>query len=414
MAPQYGLGVNFVIAGVAPRWAVGRYPSKISRNPGIRRRLSSARSRMLWGSVQRALPAARQLRSGATRQLLEHLERAQRRRQLARSPGGQRDRGWPQHVPLPGRCGLEVAEGHPPQRRTDTILVGQMASTGHASPGYKLGMEPLRFLRALFCVDSNYRELRGEAASPRKCPTTAAASRNFRNQHPVLFQATGWGHHPYHLTQPPDRPSPRVDADWVTFADLPKLERALDRVQRDYGSHRRFPLYLTEYGFNTNPPQPANAVSPSTQAAYLNQAEYMAWRDARVQTVSQYLLQDAPKNLDTFSAPSAPDWSTTTAPRSPRTVPTACRSGCVRQRAPRAIARSVGMRPSRQALPFRRPARCADSAEQRYGPDCCSHGLEGLLRRPDRLPESGDVRLSWTPPDNSGTIYSRSVGIKVG
>ncbi len=299
--------------------------------------------------------------------------------------------------------------------RTDTILVGQMASTGHASPGYKLGMEPLRFLRALFCVDSNYRELRGEAASLRKCPTTAAASRKFRNQHPVLFQATGWGHHPYHLTQPPDRPSPRVDADWVTFADLPKLERALDRVQRDYGSHRRFPLYLTEYGFNTNPPQPANAVSPSTQAAYLNQAEYMAWRDARVQTVSQYLLQDAPKKpgylfsafstglvyhdgakKPSYGAYRMPLWLRSTRARRGQSLEV---WGCVR---PGKLYPSDA-RPDVQIQLNNDTVRTVAVTDSK-----------GYFDVRIAFPESGDVRLSWTPPDNSGTIYSRSVGIKVG
>ena len=90
----------------------------------------------------------------------------------------------------------------------------------------------------------------------------------------------------------PNVASPPADADWVTLADLPRLEGSLDRIQRVYGSHKRFPIYLTEYGFDTNPPQLFNSVSPATQATYLNQAEYMAWRDPRVQTLSQYLLKD--------------------------------------------------------------------------------------------------------------------------
>ena len=59
----------------------------------------------------------------------------------------------------------------------DTILIGELASTGHANPGSTLGMEPLRFLRALYCVDSRFRELRGAAAAARGCPTNAAGSR---------------------------------------------------------------------------------------------------------------------------------------------------------------------------------------------------------------------------------------------
>ncbi len=79
----------------------------------------------------------------------------------------------------------------------------------------------------------------------------------------------------------------------MTFADLPRLEDALDRVQHIYGTVRRLPLYLTEYGIETNPPRPDVGTSLSLQATYLNQAEYTAWRDPRVRTLAQYLLRDA-------------------------------------------------------------------------------------------------------------------------
>ncbi len=174
--------------------------------------------------------------------------------------------------------------------RHDTILIGELASTGHPDPGIGLGMEPLRFLRALYCVNSKYHPLTGRAASRRGC----SSPRSFRGQNPGLFNLTGWAHHPYHLTDAPDVRSPARYPDWVTLADLPRLERALDLVQRAYGSHRRLSIYLTEYGFDTKPPQPKNAVSLSNQAAYLNQSEYIAWRDSRVQVISQYLLKDDP------------------------------------------------------------------------------------------------------------------------
>ncbi len=153
-------------------------------------------------------------------------------------------------------------------------------------------MEPLRFVRALYCVDSRFRELRGAAAAARGCPTNGSGSAHFRAGNPALFRATGWSLHPYHLDAAPNVASPSADGDWVTLADLPRLEGSLDRIQRVYGSHKRFPIYLTEYGFDTNPPQLVNSVSPAKQATYLNEAEYMAWRDPRVQTLSQYLLKD--------------------------------------------------------------------------------------------------------------------------
>ena len=52
-------------------------------------------------------------------------------------------------------------------------------------------MKPLVFMRALYCVDSRYRQLRGYAAAVRGCPTTAAGSRRFRAQNPGLFSQSG-------------------------------------------------------------------------------------------------------------------------------------------------------------------------------------------------------------------------------
>jgi hypothetical protein len=51
------------------------------------------------------------------------------------------------------------------------------------------------------------------------------------------------------------------------------------------------PLYLTEFGYQTHPPDPLG-VSPAQQARYLNQAEYLAYRSRAVRTLGQFLLYD--------------------------------------------------------------------------------------------------------------------------
>ena len=83
------------------------------------------------------------------------------------------------------------------------------------------------------------------------------------------------------------------DAEFAPLADLGRLEQALDRSVAAYGVTRRLPIYLTEYGYETNPPNPFRGVAPATQAAYLDEAEYLAWRDPRVRTLSQFLLRDS-------------------------------------------------------------------------------------------------------------------------
>ncbi len=122
------------------------------------------------------------------------------------------------------------ATGH--RTRTDTILFGELTARGNNTWGTFAEMKPLIFLRALYCVDSSYRELRGSAAAARGCPTTSGGSRSFRRQNPALFGASGLSVHPYEMTTPPNKPtyllsngSIGVGRSDPNFADLPEVPR---------------------------------------------------------------------------------------------------------------------------------------------------------------------------------------------
>jgi hypothetical protein len=185
----------------------------------------------------------------------------------------------------------------------DTILIGNLDARGSNGPprrGQPQGLpgnfgqtKPLQFIRALYCVDSNYRELRGRAASAVGCPTTAAGSRQFRNAHPALFRASGFADHPYPINLPPTEASSN-DPDFTEFSELPRLASTLDRVVRIYGSRTRYSIYNNEYGYITNPPNHSSShfVSPATAATYINWAEYLSWRNPRIASTMQYLLWD--------------------------------------------------------------------------------------------------------------------------
>ncbi len=183
----------------------------------------------------------------------------------------------------------------------DTIVIGQLSARGMAGPvtrshpeglpGDFAQTKPLRFIRTLYCLSGSYRQLRGSAAAAVGCPTTAAGSRAFRAHHPGLFSATGFGIHPYPQGLPPTRDASN-DPDYVPFSAIPTLQRTLDRAQSAYGSHRRLPIYNTEYGYVTHPPGAREFVSPSRAALYLNQAEYLSWRNPRIANWMQYLLFD--------------------------------------------------------------------------------------------------------------------------
>ncbi|MDP2712851.1 MAG: cellulase family glycosylhydrolase [Solirubrobacteraceae bacterium] len=173
---------------------------------------------------------------------------------------------------------------------TDTILVGETAPQGQQSRrGLSQSIDALRFIRRMYCLDDNLNVLRGSSAALRACPGDIAT---FVAQNPALFQASGYAHHPYALLSPPSARS--KPADWVSMADLRKLSSELSRIYRRYGQRmqtsRGVPLYLTEYGYQTKP-DPIS-VSFSRQAAWINQAEYMAYKNASVRAVNQFLLVD--------------------------------------------------------------------------------------------------------------------------
>jgi hypothetical protein len=181
----------------------------------------------------------------------------------------------------------------------DTVLIGEVApagaTVGNNVPGNFAAMAPLRFLRALYCVDAAYQPLRGAAATASKCPSTATGSANFAQAHPALFDATGFADHPYPQGLPPDEPTPD-EPDFAELADIPRLEQVLDTLQRVYGSRKQFPIFSTEFGYQTTPPDSeAGTVSPGLAAEYLNWSEYLSWRDPRIRSYDQYLLIDPPR-----------------------------------------------------------------------------------------------------------------------
>ncbi|HUE28658.1 MAG TPA: hypothetical protein VMP89_17925 [Solirubrobacteraceae bacterium] len=187
------------------------------------------------------------------------------------------------------------ASGH----TADTIMVGETANRGIWSP------EP--FVRALYCVGSNLRPLHGTAASLVGCPTSGSRSQ-FVSQNPGLFQ-TSYAHHPYGFEAAPNRPDPVKG--FVTLYNIPSFERMLNGIHSSYGqrSPGGVPLYLTEWGFKTNPPNPTVRTTPAQQAAYINEGEYMTWQEPYVHGLTQFLLVDSPPKPGTRKG-SALYWST--------------------------------------------------------------------------------------------------------
>ena len=203
------------------------------------------------------------------------------------------------------------ATGHTLSR--DTILVGETAPEGCLNRGagcrYPADDEPvppMQFIEALYCVNDSFEPLSGAPASALRCGKSRSA---FVSHNPLLFQATGFAHHPYSFLLAPEIPFGPSNVGFVSMANLSTLEDGLDRIFSLYGVSRRIPLYLTEYGYETNPPKPIDSVSLSRQAAYLDEAEYIAWSNPRVRALSQFLLVDSAPDKS-FPRGSSGYWST--------------------------------------------------------------------------------------------------------
>jgi hypothetical protein len=96
-----------------------------------------------------------------------------------------------------------------------------------------------------------------------------------------------YAHHPY-PSRPGETPSSGgcKNCPSITMATVPKL---LILVRRSFGPK---PVWLTEYGYQTKPPDDFLGVSPKRQATMLSLAAMRAWRLSRVTMLIQYLYRD--------------------------------------------------------------------------------------------------------------------------
>jgi len=96
-----------------------------------------------------------------------------------------------------------------------------------------------------------------------------------------------YAHHPYSPTRFL-APNERVRSlTWIPLGNIDILLRELTRL---YGPRMR--LWITEYGYQTNPPDRLFGVSWQTQARYLRQAFAIAARKPKIDMMLWFLLKD--------------------------------------------------------------------------------------------------------------------------
>jgi hypothetical protein len=156
----------------------------------------------------------------------------------------------------------------------DKILMGATSANGSDTPGQG-DVPPIAFLQGLACVDSGLR------------PLTSPQCNGYQP-----LRADGYANHPYSLNTTPGTPS--GDPLDVPLADTSHLEGLLSQLYLNGRITTNLPLYDTEYGYNTNPPDPYASFGPDAQAQFVGWSTYLAWRDPRTVMFSQFLLRDSP------------------------------------------------------------------------------------------------------------------------
>ncbi len=172
---------------------------------------------------------------------------------------------------LAGYRGLDAA-GH----RGDTILLGELMPRGGSSPSK---VRPLEFLREMACLDRNYRQFRGAAAKKRGCRKIGR------------FPTSGIAYHPY---TPPDGPHVPEGREDAAIGQLSRLRATIDALARRGKLPRRLPIWITEFGYQTKPPDRIFGAPLSRAASFMDESEWIAFRNRRVASYSQYTLFDDP------------------------------------------------------------------------------------------------------------------------
>ena len=134
----------------------------------------------------------------------------------------------------------------------ETVACGVTAPRGNDTPGLRGTVSPLRFLRAMHRAGAHF---------------------------------DVYAHHPYSARNSPDWVPP--DSRWIALGNIGRLTGL---VRRLYGPRMR--VWLTEFGYRTNPPDNGWSISWAKQAQYLEDAYWIARANPHVDMLVWYQLRD--------------------------------------------------------------------------------------------------------------------------
>jgi hypothetical protein len=158
------------------------------------------------------------------------------------------------------------------QHGGDFILAGETAPINVARRTTTSGMGPKIFNNELLC---------GPGSNGLGCSI-------FKKEGPIL--ATAWAHHPYTKGRSPLQRDP--DPEAITLANLGDLGTQLDALAATGNVAAGLPLISTEFGYETNPPDPFAATSLEQQAQFDQLGDLITYLNPRVVGNTQFLLRD--------------------------------------------------------------------------------------------------------------------------
>jgi hypothetical protein len=130
-------------------------------------------------------------------------------------------------------------------------------------------------------VDKSYRPYRGRAATARGCSSFPQ------------IRTSGFAIHPY--TRPAGPRFKLSSPDDATIGQIQRMEKALDLIAKTRRVRKGLPIYSTEFGLQTDPPDCIGFGVPlPRQAEILNEGEFDSYVRPRMKSYSQYLLIDDP------------------------------------------------------------------------------------------------------------------------
>jgi hypothetical protein len=165
------------------------------------------------------------------------------------------------------------------------------------SPAFSAPVSPKLYVRrlltpavALLHLANGANKVAGGVTSPRRPPHGMSPQAFMQGMHAYHAKLDAYAQNPYPAST---RETPFHDpCSWCRTLSMARLPEIRRDVTRYFGPK---PIWLTEYGYQTDPPDPILGVSFALQARYLGEGALRVWEQAHVTILIHFLIRDEPE-----------------------------------------------------------------------------------------------------------------------